>query len=182
MSWSFRLPPYLQSTAFLFSIVSFFCPEMNTNGEGKQDQRSTEAADLLEEFWFFRNLLLLQRKNTHTQLMKRCFSDPSSSSNNQEMISFKDPTDSPPKKLPQLTGAPAVKSTETKKSSDSSRVLLMRTPSLPPCCLEKDDDVVEEEQRGSRSQSRLTKHNSYKVLVVFTLREEKINTSYFKFV
>lgn len=142
--------------------------ENNTIGEdveeeGKEDQRS-EPADLLEEFWFFGNLF--QRKNTDT-LMKRWSSDPCpSSSDNQEMMSF---TDYPPKEPPQVAGSPEVKPTESKKSSDSCRVL-HRTPSLPPC-LGK-DEVVEEQQRGSRSHPRMSKSNISKVF--FFLLPKKI--------
>ncbi|XP_031253194.1 uncharacterized protein LOC116111142 [Pistacia vera] len=101
-----------------------------------------DAVDLLEEFWFFDNLL--KRRTT----MVRCHSDPCTSSNFNQ---FEGSTSSSStEKLPEVG---VVRSNK-----------LIRAPSLPPCIGRKEENNVQEKERNN-GRSKLTRQSSHQGLL-----------------
>ncbi|XVF18771.1 hypothetical protein REPUB_Repub11eG0052100 [Reevesia pubescens] len=92
-----------------------------------------EALDLLEESWFFENLLNRRRR------MLRCYSDPCTSSNFSQDVLAKDSC--------------SQSSESTKKFGDKGSAhncSLIRAPSLPPC-IGREEKVQEKKSSGGRS-------------------------------
>lgn len=101
------------------------------------DERLEVAGDLLEECWFFENML--DRKAR----MLRCHSDPcpSSSSVSQEMLVWNSCIEAPsPSRKQPIDNNDSVQPKESESTQSSSRHGLLRAPSLPPCIGRKESE------------------------------------------